>query len=620
MSTDNPIDSAAEAVAFFDEDGAGGASSDGFQNLDNLANVQQWSDDEQIFFCGDDESHVEIWNELAGMETSVGLAQPPLPFPDDVALPFWWDGYEDPSAPTDFEWSGPIQPNAPPQPVEDAWPHDDSIEDWFGEFQPEDGDPLGASNSSPPFVNDEWDFSADLTEQVGSPDSYQNADVAAAPQLPLDEAWDWDVEAAVEDDGFMADVDDDFAVSPGIPGSILAVYQDEWDFSADETEQVVGVDGFQNSDGAAAPTPPLGANSDDWDDQDGEDWELIVLDDANFELDPAQPDPWDWDNDQAVEDEGWLSDVDDDFAVNPGQAAAATPSQPQDPDWADDDGEDDWTFPLPDDDFTVNPTGQVAAPQPVDVDVLDDDSTDDWQADDSAPVGAAPVVTSDQHFGDDAEQWDDSTVDVADGAQPDDYALVDPVVGASQFTDDAWDWTDDSDAEIVGLEAQTPADVLAPAAQPPDDAWSWDEDADDLWHSVNDDDFDPVPSEDRHSIENDDLGPWDDDVGDELPQDEYQQQLPPVVSAPFEDLWQDEPLDDDWTADDPLPVPLPPVGPSQFTDDGWEWPDELDNLASGDDDAILGSNRFSDGVPYCPRARDKAAQIGRKRFHRPKRF
>jgi hypothetical protein len=383
-----PWDDDSEQTSFFHEEAPASPVSDGYQNSNNLANIQQWPADEWCFSADDECQSTDLWVEIASTEQPLIANGPPNFVQEDVIVD-WWEGYEDPLVP-DFEWSGPIQPNAPPvdQPTADP-----------------------------------WDFDAEFVETSATADGYQNADVIASQSQPLDVEWQ---DEDGEDFWFVEDV-----LGAGVIPAATIVADDPWSFEADYVEPTVTTEGFQNADvvtaSASQPADP------DWSEEDGaEDYELQIDDFANFELDPPQPDGWDWDN-EAVEDS-----ADTDQAL--GADVIPPAAQPLDIDW----------------DFTES-------------------SDDDWSFDDAQQ--SSPVVTADQHFGDDAENWDDSAVDESDGTRPDDYQLVNVVTQPIQIFDDPWDWNEDADAELLGFDAQVPADVITPSDLAQPDGYDWDEDA-----------------------------------------------------------------------------------------------------------------------------------------------
>ena len=223
-----------------------------YQQQDNVGfRVQQWQEEETLFFFNDVEGHLEEqWIEYVSDTRPVVANAPASPVQEDADLNLW-EAYEDPEVWT-FEWSGPIQPNAPPtvMPPEDAWPHDDWAEDWLGEHNPEDSDPpIGNAPSGLLTVEDPWDFAYDEVEDWTAEQNLEDGDpptanVVSGPALPED-PWDFaydEIEYSVTSEGFQ---NVDAAVVPG--SSDLAI-QDPPDFTADDEVEDDYYDDFGNAD------------------------------------------------------------------------------------------------------------------------------------------------------------------------------------------------------------------------------------------------------------------------------------------------------------------------------------------------------------------------------------
>jgi hypothetical protein len=252
--------------------------------------TDDWPWDEDV---GDDQDLNEILSVPAAVVSPLG-PEDAWPHDDEVEVSFSSEGYQ--------------QIDLQPQ-LDDAWPHDDEVPDELGliddtYFNINDTTFYGAADDWP------WD------EDVGDDQDFNeilSVPAAAGPPLGPEDAWphDDEVEVSFSSEGYQQtnlqpqledawswddDVGDDFdldqILGAGIAGSVLAVYQDEWDFTSDEVEIVSSSEGYQQSDIAVSAT--IVVEDPFYEDPDGEDWELVILDFPNFEIDPPPADPWDF--------------------------------------------------------------------------------------------------------------------------------------------------------------------------------------------------------------------------------------------------------------------------------------------------------------------------------------
>lgn len=519
---------------------------------------------DDIDFWGVADAHIEtqeLWQEIAAQgEQPVGFNQPPLALEDEDKAR-WWDGYEEPELNT-FEWSGPIQPNAPPLPVEDIqalWEADDVAAD----------------------IDDLRVDSAPV--------------VADVFPLPLEDGWQWenveDCEPVViaggsqNSDSTLATFDE-FIQDDGL--------DDDWlPLDADP----VGPD-------ASIPAQPI-ADA-EWEDAAvGDDWETNDSAPVGPDLPASQPpdDPWTFDDDPSG------------VEIAAGhQSSDPLPLAIEDPQWLDDDGAEDVdSLSAP-----VGPDVVVSGP-PDDSLWLDEDYTEDWQTD-SAPVVSDDAVASDEWLQDDAaDEWDandsapvvpdvqtlqppedpwtfDDEIDSAPSQE--DSPVADAPIVAGQIFDDPWNFDEEPDLSAVASGHQSSDAALA---QLFDEPWIFDEDADaELVQDSAPVADAPVPPSQLF----DDPWPFDDEpdsssstgghqtadvaiVPSQPPQGEdwdFAESVEEFHADDFgnEDL-DDPPLNDDWNWDeDHEGVIVPgghqtadaPVPPSQLFDDPWSFDDE----------------------------------------------
>ena len=528
-----------------------------FEQASAGAPVQDYGEDAELYFCGDDDMAAELWIEEASLSAPVSTPQVLPSYETDDETHLWWEDYDEPLI-EDGQWSGPIQPNAPPYQVEDQFPHFDfdvgDDYEWFisdsapvGIAQPSSPveDPQGADSDD---AGDDWDTLADYASPVGG-------NAAVVQSLAIEDAW------AHEDDP-----------------------SDEW--NADDSSSV----------GANQPSPPIEDAWDHWPD-DYED-ELIVLDDASFE-NLWYDDPWEWTEDVHEDDL-----TDDGSNVRNGNAVVAAPLTPEDAWLHEDDSSDEWNA---DDSIPVGPNQPPRGPDdawdwiddeppyllvgsyqqtdnlcPVeDAWSWDDHEGDDWDIGDSAPVGANGIGQT--PLGpDDAWSHEDDHTDEPFGDDSAPVGLAQP----APPVEDGWDWSpEDHDEWSADDSAAVGPDFVPPQAQPAEDAWSHEDDHTDEWEwSVADatqvgQAQPPLPPEDAQGADHDDVG----DDWETWANSDSGVPIPNFVAPPAqcpEDPWSHEDdHTDDWILDELAPVganqPPQPVEDSQGADhddagDDWE--------------------------------------------------
>lgn len=354
----------------------------------NTAPQPFYGDESELFFSQDDEYYEQSWLIEVAQSAPVGAAQPPLPVQSDEAHLFW-EEYEDPVV-EDSQWSGPILPNAPPQPVEDGWVDVEQLDDEWAIPAATDSAPVTAAvvivglqyygehaETADEDATDEW-VGADDSAPVGPPQ----------PPLPVEDP--------------------------------LALLED------DHTDEAVGVDDSAPV-GADAPTPApfqyFGehaetADEDPTDESIGEDSAPVGL--AQPPLGPDDPCAF-------LEEDHSDESIGEDSAPVGVNAPAAVSFQyfGQDAELADEDLTDEA---VGDDSAPVGTAAAIPGPAIVVEDPLslfDDDQTDNWDAGtiDSAPVipNFVPVPAS-QFFEDPWTQFeddnDDQTVDLQEYSAP----------------------------------------------------------------------------------------------------------------------------------------------------------------------------------------------------------
>lgn len=438
MAGDQYFSDELETGAFGEDEGLGHPStpqSDGFQQADATLTT---ADDDfgvfEAFFDGNEEAHEH--DATVALLTSydsqpVGPAAVLLQNQDEWPFNEWGDHYEEPLL-NDLEWSGPIQPNAPPeifrndellleqfdpaavdeetldwdaQPVglnavrlqyfgedAEAW-HDDQDELWF-EF---DAAPVGANSSVAQYFGE--DAEAPRYEDENSSDDPPQDELPQTPPL-------------------------------------LAQYYGEDAETADELGDEPGTgDGYQQAD----PDP------------------------STFE-----------DNWPHFDDEGWLEEFLDELAQPPPPVVQLLQYF----------GEDAESTLLDEIDEGEPPQDDVLQQAPATVQPLQyfgeeaegwhDDQDEPWLDFEGTPAGAAGVFA--QYFGEDSESellddaTDEETLDT-DGPP----VVANVVVILPQPPDDAWDWS----ADEVGDEQLPDESSALPEDPPPEDTWPHFDDATD---------------------------------------------------------------------------------------------------------------------------------------------
>jgi hypothetical protein len=610
---------------------------------------------------GEDDVHGEHDNTVSMMtydSAPVGRNQPPLQQQDDWFIEDGGD-YDEPTLDT-YEWSNPINPNAPPLPREDFYGADldDTGDDWesYLDYSPVVANVVAtvAQVFDDPW---EWDSESEEDELV----ILDDVNAAIVPLNNYDDAWDWDSEQSDEDELLVLD-DANLAIVP-------IVYGDEWDW---ETEATLDDDDNYSSTPVGPNAPVVaGALPDDpwdWDSEQSDEDELIILDEANLAIVPLngyddppdlfdddvdddlidhftnydQPQPilddaWDWDSELTLED-----DVDtwgDTDPVGPNAAAVAQPLPSDDGwDWNADSDEDelvilddanraivpinyddpwDWDTEQTDDDelFILDDVNAQIVPivygEEWDWDqetVPDGGSYDSYQQTDQQAQPGSPLLAYD-----DAWEWDSEYV--TDGGDYDSYQQSDAAVAPGSpllCFDDSWDWDSEYVTDGGGYDSYSQSDVAAapPTALPYDDdsALLEDEPEDDFFdHFSNVDALQPIYSDDWD---------WDTEQSDEdelIVLDEANQAIVPLNN--YDEAWDwntEQSFDDDWdsTSDNasvgPNIVLLAGLGP----DDAFDHNEE--NIADDWVDLMLddGSN-----VQY-PNVTPTVQHNYRRRMHR----
>lgn len=494
--------------AFHDDGGEFTKHSDGYQQRDSaqpnysLEDGWRWDDDETFAAEHDD--------AIYAIQDSQALPnQFPIVYFDDY---FEGDNYEEPDV-NDFEWSGPIQPNAPPSPyIGDLveFPFDEGYETYTQalDYQTQDAPNFPQNTQEDPW---EWDseqatdddypgitsddpvgpnFSAFVTINYEDPpetgdddidddliDHFTNYDTA---QLCYDDAWDWDSEQD-PDDEFASNVPD----APNVNASLVPIAYDDpwhWDEESDNDEE-------PSPEPPIPPPGPVFTYQDEWD------WDLDLYEDpteADFPQDVLSAnapviipltyaDDWGFDEEDVTSSAGVDSYLQTDVQTSP-----AFPTQNHEWDF-------DSEFPAPDgwvESYTQadNTTAATAVLAYTDDVATQDDEPEDFFAD---------------HFGN---------------------------VNLDQPSyDDAWDWDetveDDFPNEPVGNNAPIFAGVIY------DDAWDHHQDdaeefqQDDQFEVVNVPVFTPLQPQDE------DFAPWDDEGTDDFESDAALEPAPTAISA-----------------------------------------------------------------------------------------
>lgn len=432
------LSSDAEEQQFFDDGGeSSGFHAESFQQSDAIVSAlthEEWDYASEEVFCGEQDELVAIAAVDSRPVDSGNLA-----VQGDEYLIDFFDLYDDPDPP-DFEWSGPIQPNAPPIPLlQQEWDWEEAPDD---ELPPEElpqtaapagqvfedpwdyqevaepsqlGESYQQSDTIQPRADDPvWDFDADQVDEDQWPDDYLHG--AAAARAAYEDDWSWD---EVEDEPQVEDIQ----IASVVP-STSTPPDDPWDYNAfDIAYGDLVADSYQTSDGAAIggsgqlPEEPVHVTFDDDGDED------FFDDFGNFDRDvPFLDDAWDWDSEQL------LDEYQPDNQVLPASVVPGAPLGPDDA-W-------EWTEEATDDVEGESPVGAGAIAA---AGVVEDgwpwweeDATDELEVDQAQqPVVSGPPIL------DDAWDWDDAGEEVL---PQDDYALVTAIPNPLRYNDDPWDW------------------------------------------------------------------------------------------------------------------------------------------------------------------------------------
>lgn len=504
-----------EIQAFFDDGGETTKHADGYSQVDSaqpnysLEDGWRWDDDETAAAEHDD--------TIYAMVDSQALPnQFPIVYFDDY---FEGDNYEEPDV-NDFEWSGPIQPNAPPA----------------------------------PYISDpDIDFDEGHETHTHALD-YQQLDAPNFPQNTPEDPWEWDSEQATDDD-YPGPFPED-SVGANAPAGVTIVLEDAIDPNEDDVDDDI-IDHFTNYDTAQ----PSYDDAWDWDSEQDPDDEFA----SSFVPDPTNvnaslvtigyDDPYDYDQDEGYE---------EDLPPEPPLAPPGPAFTYQD-EW-------DWELDLYEDPTEADfPQDVVGANAPVVVTVT---YQDEWSFDEDDVTSSAGVDTylqSDSTAGAASitfnDEWDfDSEFPAPDGwvesyIQADNTSVATAVLA---FTDDAASQDDEPEDFFADHFGNVNLD------QPVyDDAWDWDE--------TVEDDFPNEPVGSNAPIfvgvvYDDAWDHWQDDAEEFQQDDAFQEiNLPPAAGLQFQDedfsTWDDDGTDDYETdaALEPPPVGVLPVSGFKIT-------------------------------------------------------
>jgi hypothetical protein len=379
----------------------------------------------------------------------------------------WLAQYEEPDVP-DYQWSGPVQPNAPNDLWDDPWSWQDAADEdaWQGADALHDIVATARQDFGDAFL----DFGVELDPLV-IPAGYQQQNGTPPPEpRPIDDPFDL---------AFVPEVEDDFFDDFGNIDADNACPDDAWnwdydDHSPDELVLAVAVDSEPVVPNAAGAAPDQPSETGwDWDDAPTDDWPAIVCDSDDavgpdvppLDLAEADPDLWDWYEEAA--DPALLAIHDDEHPVGPD--AVFEIAAPDAFDWTPD--------ALEDAEFGTDPVGPNAGAP--DVFIIEDAWS--WGLDyeealeaDSAPVGADGPQDAPQ-----ALEWDWS-----EGPDELDFLeVLDPAPVAeepSSLADDAWPWDEQAEDFTLEIVATAPGAVGPNAPPYIEDAWAHDDFCEDL--------------------------------------------------------------------------------------------------------------------------------------------
>lgn len=622
------------------------------------AGASAWDDDFGDFpqiLAGEDEGHEAEATAILCMtyeSAPVGPNAVPLQSQDEWPFFDWGDQYEEPLV-NDLEWSGPIQPNAPPEIFRD----DELIS-------------LGLLES----IDEE---SLDFTGEGGvGPNAvflqYYGEDAEQPPVDDIDEQW-FEFDAApvglnatfaqyFGEDAERVFLEDESAADellldePAQPVIAAAVVDDPWPHFDDETqEETLDLEGAASVNPAAVFAQYFGEDADvgvldDATDEEtldlngdgsvgsgatfaqyyGEDAELDQCDDSTHE------ETLDWDS-QPV---GAPASFAQYFGEDADVAIADDASDEETLDYdgppvgpsasvAQYFGEDSEALFLEDeastDDLLLDEVQQplvLATPAEDAWPHFDDEGAEEPADSDSAPVGAAGIAA--QYYGEDAESGLFDEIDEGEPPQDDVLQQLPPTIQPLQyFGEDAEAWHDDQDEPYLDFDG-TPAGAAATFAQ------YFGEDAE--LSTLHDEQGEEILDTDQalganapqidtsqlggHEWQQDDdeLEDWAllsldaqiganagaaaiDDAWDHFADESLEEFLPPddaqlitLVIQPPEDAW-------DWAADESLEEFLPPDEPvgAPFVlpaaiEDGWDWSGDETLEEYLDTDQALGTS------------------------------
>jgi hypothetical protein len=228
------------------------------------------------------------------LSVAVVSAQPPddaWDFDSEYTQPdYSIDSYQQTDVP------GPLTP-------EDAW-------DWdLDQTQPDYSVDSYQQSDSPSFPalgpEDAWDFDGDQdVPPVASVESYQQTDLVLLPSPIYDDAWDWDGD---QDVAPVPSVDS-YQNVDAPPVAAPPAVDDPWDWDAeqsfDDDSDAYGIEPIGANQPQPAPVEDLGIFDEDTDDD-------LIDHFTNYDATiPILDDAWDWDFEQAVQDDFDFYDTD----------------------------------------------------------------------------------------------------------------------------------------------------------------------------------------------------------------------------------------------------------------------------------------------------------------------
>ena len=150
--------------------------------------------------------------------------------PEDVIFHDWWDTVDDPTI-IDSEWSGPVQPQAPPvpNPVEDSWNWNETDEEdlWWVDQE------IRVSVIQPRILEDAWDWNESVEDEWGIDQEQQpSAPIVVTPRQSPEDAWDWSTDSNDSDDFWGVDQE----IGPSATQNLRLTLEDPWDWDVDFTD------------------------------------------------------------------------------------------------------------------------------------------------------------------------------------------------------------------------------------------------------------------------------------------------------------------------------------------------------------------------------------------------